>query len=228
MDTLFFSTSMLISSFGTQPETTMDMAFVMRLYWQDPRLMFPDLRGDVNYGVSFLKDNNRTVLNFHPQALSSMWVPELFMENEKTSNDLKLTSYSTGSSRLRIDDYGFCYLEQRRKAKISCEINFKQFPMDEQVCSFNIESFINDKEELRLEWASPNAIDFASGIKLPYFNFKGTITRLPNDTLFVKVTLRATVSAHAVTLLASKVNSSSHDKWITTSCSTMYRHFYLS
>ena len=115
------------------------------------------------------------------------------MENEKTSNDLKLTSYSTGSSRLRIDDYGFCYLEQRRKAKISCEINFKQFPMDEQVCSFNIESFINDKEELRLEWDSPNAIDFASGIKLPYFNFKGTITRLPNDTLFVKVTLRATV-----------------------------------
>ena len=119
----FSSTSMLISSFGTQPETTIDMAFVMRLYRQDPRLMFPDLRGVSHYGVSFLKDNNRTVLNFHPQALSSMWIPELFMENEKTSNDLKLTSYSTGSSRLRIDEDGFCYLEQRRKAKISCETN---------------------------------------------------------------------------------------------------------
>lgn len=161
---------MLISSFDGLSETTMncDLTFVMRLSWQDPRLMFPSL----NY-VRRLKDNNRTVLSFYSEALSSMWVPELFMENEKTSNDLKLTSYSTGSSRLRIDDYGFCYLEQRRKAKISCGTNLNWFPMDAQVCSFNIESFINDKEELRLEWDSPNAIDFASGIKLPYFNFKG-------------------------------------------------------
>lgn len=160
------SINLFISSFDSIAETTMDfgLTFIMRLRWQDPRMMFPDIEGEKML-------DNKTILTMDLKFLEELWVPDVFFANEKSANVHKITS---DNKRLRIDSAGFIYLEMRLSATLSCHMRFEHFPMDVQVCSINIESFAYDMEDVNFKWNSP-AIDLANNIELPQFKLKGHI-----------------------------------------------------
>merc|ERR1712227_434191 len=160
------SINLFISSFDSIAETTMDfgLTFIMRLRWQDPRMMFPDIQGEKTL-------NNKTILTMDLKFLDELWVPDVFFANEKSANVHQITS---DNKRLRIDSAGFIYLEMRLSATLSCHMRFEHFPMDVQVCSIQIESFAYDMEDVDFNWATP-AIDLANNIELPQFRLKGHI-----------------------------------------------------
>lgn len=64
------SINLFISSFDSIAETTMDfgLTFIMRLKWQDPRMMFPDIQGEKTL-------NNKTILTMDLKFLDELWVP---------------------------------------------------------------------------------------------------------------------------------------------------------
>ena len=64
------SINLFISSFDSIAETTMDfgLTFIMRLRWQDPRMMFPDIQGEKTL-------NNKTILTMDLKFLDELWVP---------------------------------------------------------------------------------------------------------------------------------------------------------
>ena len=64
------SINLFISSFDSIAETTMDfgLTFIMRLRWQDPRMMFPDIEGEKML-------DNKTILTMDLKFLEELWVP---------------------------------------------------------------------------------------------------------------------------------------------------------
>ena len=44
------------------------LTFIMRLRWQDPRMMFPDIQGEKTL-------NNKTILTMDLKFLDELWVP---------------------------------------------------------------------------------------------------------------------------------------------------------
>ena len=132
------------------------LTFIMRLRWQDPRMMFPDIEGEkmldnktiLTMDLKFLEElwvpgtcwNNRHLTTRPPSGLTTRWrnkirftseFKDVFFANEKSANVHQITS---DNKRLRIDSAGFIYLEMRLSATLSCHMRFEHFPMDVQVC----------------------------------------------------------------------------------------------
>lgn len=162
------SINLFISSFDSIAETTMDfgLTFIMRLRWQDPRMMFPDITNEKTY-------NNRTILTMDLKFLDELWVPDVFFANEKSANVHQITS---DNKRLRIDSAGYIYLEMRLSATLSCHMRFEHFPMDVQVCAIEIESFAYDTADVNFDWDStPGGVELARSIELPQFKLQGHV-----------------------------------------------------
>ena len=82
------SINLFISSFDSISETTMDfgLTFIMRLKWQDPRMMFPDITGEKQF-------DGRTILTMDLKFLDELWVPvtDFFCAKCRLNTNLKNT-----------------------------------------------------------------------------------------------------------------------------------------
>ncbi|XP_037676907.1 glycine receptor subunit alpha-4 isoform X2 [Choloepus didactylus] len=118
--------NIFINSFGSVTETTMDyrVNVFLRQQWNDPRLTYREYPDDS--------------LDLDPSMLDSIWKPDLFFANEKGANFHEVT---TDNKLLRIFKNGNVLYSIRLTLLLSCLMDLKNFPMDIQTCTMQLESW---------------------------------------------------------------------------------------
>ncbi|XP_008933713.1 PREDICTED: glycine receptor subunit alpha-4-like [Merops nubicus] len=147
--------NIFINSFGSVTETTMDyrVNIFVRQQWNDPRLAYHEYPDDS--------------LDLDPSMLDSIWKPDLFFANEKGANFHEVT---TDNKLLRIFKNGNVLYSIRLTLILSCPMDLKNFPMDIQTCTMQLESFGYTMNDLIFEWLEEQeAVQVAEGLTLPQF-----------------------------------------------------------
>ncbi|XP_045327597.1 glycine receptor subunit alpha-4 isoform X2 [Leopardus geoffroyi] len=118
--------NIFINSFGSVTETTMDyrVNVFLRQQWNDPRLAYGEYPDDS--------------LDLDPSMLDSIWKPDLFFANEKGASFHEVT---TDNKLLRIFKNGNVLYSIRLTLILSCPMDLKNFPMDIQTCTMQLESW---------------------------------------------------------------------------------------
>ncbi|XP_027879984.1 glycine receptor subunit alpha-2 isoform X1 [Xiphophorus couchianus] len=149
--------NIFINSFGSIAETTMDyrVNIFLRQKWNDPRLAY-----------SKYPDSS---LDLDPSMLDSIWKPDLFFANEKGANFHDVT---TDNKLLRIFKDGNVLYSIRLTLILSCPMDLKNFPMDVQTCTMQLESFGYTMNDLIFEWLENGAVQVSEGLTLPQFIMK--------------------------------------------------------
>ncbi|XP_016414601.1 glycine receptor subunit alpha-2-like [Sinocyclocheilus rhinocerous] len=146
--------NIFINSFGSVAETTMDyrVNIFLRQKWNDPRLAYSEY-----------PDSS---LDLDPSMLDSIWKPDLFFANEKGANFHDVT---TENKLLRIFKDGTVLYSIRLTLILSCPMDLKNFPMDAQTCTMQLESFGYTMNDLIFEWLEKGPVQVAEGLTLPQF-----------------------------------------------------------
>lgn len=149
--------NIFINSFGSITETTMDyrLNVFLRQQWNDPRLAYKEYPDDS--------------LDLDPSMLDSIWKPDLFFANEKGANFHEVT---TDNKLLRIFQNGNVLYSIRLTLTLSCPMDLKNFPMDSQTCTMQLESFGYTMNDLIFEWLDVGAVQVADDLQLPQFVLK--------------------------------------------------------
>ncbi|KAK5918584.1 hypothetical protein CgunFtcFv8_003335 [Champsocephalus gunnari] len=149
--------NIFINSFGSITETTMDyrLNVFLRQQWNDPRLAYKEYPDDS--------------LDLDPSMLDSIWKPDLFFANEKGANFHEVT---TDNKLLRIFSNGNVLYSIRLTLVLSCPMDLKNFPMDSQKCTMQLESFGYTMNDLIFEWLDVGAVQVADDLTLPQFVLK--------------------------------------------------------
>ncbi|PWA31189.1 hypothetical protein CCH79_00002703 [Gambusia affinis] len=148
--------NIFINSFGSIAETTMDyrVNIFLRQKWNDPRLAY-----------SKYPDSS---LDLDPSMLDSIWKPDLFFANEKGANFHDVT---TDNKLLRIFKNGTVLYSIRLTLILSCPMDLKNFPMDVQTCTMQLEIGYT-MNDLIFEWLENGAVQVSEGLTLPQFIMK--------------------------------------------------------
>ncbi|KAM6953694.1 glycine receptor, alpha 4a isoform 1-T1 [Aplochiton taeniatus] len=149
--------NIFINSFGSITETTMDyrLNVFLRQKWNDPRLAYSEYPDDS--------------LDLDPSMLDSIWKPDLFFANEKGANFHEVT---TDNKLLRIFQDGSVLYSIRLTLILSCPMDLKNFPMDIQTCTMQLESFGYTMNDLIFEWLAEGPVQVADDLTLPQFVLK--------------------------------------------------------
>uniref|UniRef100_A0A8C1I3K9 Glycine receptor, alpha 4b n=1 Tax=Cyprinus carpio carpio TaxID=630221 RepID=A0A8C1I3K9_CYPCA len=149
--------NIFINSFGSITETTMDyrLNVFLRQQWNDPRLAYKEYPDDS--------------LDLDPSMLDSIWKPDLFFANEKGANFHEVT---TDNKLLRIFQNGNVLYSIRLTLILSCPMDLKNFPMDIQICTMQLESFGYTMNDLIFQWLDEGPVQVADDLTLPQFVLK--------------------------------------------------------
>ncbi|XP_070534360.1 glycine receptor subunit alpha-2-like [Ptychodera flava] len=147
-----------ICSFDSISETSMDYSVTMyvRQTWNDTRLQF--------------NASNPIIINGSHK--NSIWVPDLFFTNAKTA-EVHMSTSTKESKLLRITPSGEVLYTIRMSVKLSCHMDLRFFPMDQQLCIINIESFSYATNDMTLEWLPDDAVVIDKTVKLPQYSING-------------------------------------------------------
>jgi glycine receptor alpha-3 len=111
-----------------EKEMEFTITMYLRQHWEDPRLKF-------NKGG--MKGPDETI-RLDSSKSDSVWVPDTFVVNEKSSFTHTLTNLN---EFVRIGRHGDVLKSERVTITASCNMDLTFFPMDTQICSLEIESF---------------------------------------------------------------------------------------
>ncbi|CAG2234215.1 Glycine receptor subunit alpha-4,Gamma-aminobutyric acid receptor subunit beta-2,Gamma-aminobutyric acid receptor subunit beta-like,Gamma-aminobutyric acid receptor subunit beta,Glycine receptor subunit alpha-2,Glycine receptor subunit alpha-3,Gamma-aminobutyric acid receptor subunit alpha-4,Gamma-aminobutyric acid receptor subunit delta,Glycine receptor subunit alphaZ1,Glycine receptor subunit alpha-1 [Mytilus edulis] len=161
-----------ISSIASISEATMDysMTMFLRQRWIDTRLKYNPIPGV-------------TSLELDTKAMADVWIPDLFIVNEKKANFHDVT---TPNKLMHIYSNGKIFYSLRLSGTFSCKMNLLKYPMDSQVCLFVMESYGQSTELLKIIW---NAIPVQrqENLTLPEF-LLGDIETFQCDKAYVGIT----------------------------------------
>uniref|UniRef100_A0A673NK25 Glycine receptor subunit alpha-4-like n=1 Tax=Sinocyclocheilus rhinocerous TaxID=307959 RepID=A0A673NK25_9TELE len=108
-------------------------------------------------------------LDLDPSMLDSIWKPDLFFANEKGANFHEVT---TDNKLLRIFQNGNVLYSIRLTLILSCPMDLKNFPMDTQTCTMQLESFGYTMNDLIFQWLDEGPMQVADDLVLPQFVLK--------------------------------------------------------
>ncbi|XP_020803960.1 glycine receptor subunit alpha-4 [Drosophila serrata] len=128
---------------------------LLQLRYLDPRLNFR--------GVS--PKRKQPILG-EQQLRDSLWMPHIFLANERDSSILGLTEKDILTS---ISPDGTVIVSSRIKATLYCWLDLKKFPFDEQQCSTVLESWMYNTSELVLHWEQKRPITYDPALHLTEF-----------------------------------------------------------
>lgn len=158
--------TLYILSIGDLSEKFMDFTFDMyfRQFWSDPRLAFDGPK----FGIEKLVVG--------AEYISQIWVPDTFFVNEKIA---LFHSATTENQFLRIMQNGDVLRSIRLTIKATCLMNLANFPMDDQLCTVEIESFGYTMSDLKYKWNDGlRSVQMSPDVSLPQFLVVGHRQRL--------------------------------------------------
>ncbi|XP_052679977.1 glycine receptor subunit alpha-2-like [Crassostrea angulata] len=120
------------------------MNVLLQQTWRDPRLNFSHI-------------SNISVLELDQRRIGDVWAPDIFFKNEKSGS---LHTVTVPNKLLHINNDGSVLYSMRLSLTLSCMMDLRYFPMDDQTCSILMESFGYSKENVALRWNSKEPVIF--------------------------------------------------------------------
>ncbi|XP_064469156.1 glycine receptor subunit alpha-3-like [Ornithodoros turicata] len=132
-----------------------DMDMYLRQSWKDPRVNFR------KFGV------NRTVTLNGEHITSRLWKPDLFLANAK---DVRTHSVTMANELVRITPDGDILFSIRLSTKLSCVMNFHNFPFDKQKCYAFFRSYAHPIHHTVLTWSDVEPVILQIPIEMQDFD----------------------------------------------------------
>ncbi|CAI4230584.1 unnamed protein product [Auanema sp. JU1783] len=158
-DALLLTMDIIIASFDAISEVDMDYTITMYLhqYWTDERLSWS----------SSIPIDEMTLSGEFSQHI---WVPDTFLANDKHSFIHEVTERN---KMLRISGDGKVAYGMRLTSTLSCSMNLRNFPLDSQNCTVEIESYGYTTSEVLMKWNHPLAVHGVEQADVPQFTITG-------------------------------------------------------
>ncbi|XP_034299974.2 glycine receptor subunit alpha-2-like isoform X2 [Magallana gigas] len=150
-----------ITSIDSISAISMDysMNVFLRQTWRDSRLNFSHI-------------SNISVLELDQRRIGDVWIPDLFFKNEKSASFHTIT---VPNKLLHIYNNGSVIYSIRLSLTLSCMMDLRYFPMDDQTCYIFLESYAYSKENVALRWNPKEPVIFKlddnDEQRLPQFYF---------------------------------------------------------
>ncbi|XP_060084303.1 glycine receptor subunit alpha-2-like [Ylistrum balloti] len=127
-----------ILSIDSVSEANMDfkMSMFLRQTWNDSRLMHTPI-------------DEEGYLEMDTRQVSSLWIPDLYIRNEKEANFHHVTVPNT---LIYVYPDGTVYFSRRVTGTFSCFMKLHTYPLDEQICNLEIESYGHSADFLHVKW----------------------------------------------------------------------------
>ncbi|XP_033743548.1 glycine receptor subunit alpha-2-like [Pecten maximus] len=143
----------------TEVEMEFTIEVILHLTWRDPRVM----KTFQNQTVESIELDARKMENF--------WVPDIFFPNEKRA---AFHNVMSANKMIRIHKNSIVHYTTRLSLTLSCPMNLRKYPFDQQTCSVKIESFGFTKSQMRLKWSNNSSpLLVKKGMELPQFQLVG-------------------------------------------------------
>ncbi|XP_022240284.1 glycine receptor subunit alpha-2-like isoform X2 [Limulus polyphemus] len=143
--------------------------------------------------------------------LKFFWIPDTYVVNAKRVNRPS-KALSTEVLKVKINDTGECQLEYSVKlaAVIGCQMEFKHYPVDIQVCPFILRSYSYPYNDVEYKWVVENeTLDVNRDLKLLQHNFylsksssKLATLEVTYSTIVVNFTFERRISYHVMQVFA--------------------------
>uniref|UniRef100_A0A914CJ92 Neurotransmitter-gated ion-channel ligand-binding domain-containing protein n=1 Tax=Acrobeloides nanus TaxID=290746 RepID=A0A914CJ92_9BILA len=129
------------------------MSFDMDLYlymsWIDPKMAHNE--------PDYILINDKKVLD-------RMWLPDLYFANAKTSHFHEVT---VPNFNMYVNNAGVISYGTRVTLNVACNLNLKNYPLDQQLCYVKIISYAYTTNEMNVTWFDGISINYNSEIGLP-------------------------------------------------------------
>ncbi|KAK6172671.1 hypothetical protein SNE40_016283 [Patella caerulea] len=122
-------------------------------YWRDDRL-------------EFSKNSNES-MTLTGEFAERIWVPDTFLANDKNSY---LHDVTEKNQMIRIYGNGSIVYGMRFTTTLACMMDLHNYPLDEQECTVEIESYGYTTDDLVLQWLQDKAVSGVDQLELPQFS----------------------------------------------------------
>jgi len=142
MEPIDVNVSMVLLSLSSPDESSLnyEVEFLMHQKWTDPRLAHTHEEGVRHVDA----------LSHHAE----IWKPDIYLLKHGAYKAIYPTEVS-----LKVFQNGTVFYTMRRHLVLNCEGDLPIFPFDSPMCSFNIESVSNERDQMAFHWVGPNAVD---------------------------------------------------------------------
>ncbi|XP_074651549.1 glycine receptor subunit alpha-2-like [Tubulanus polymorphus] len=147
---------MYINHFGSIDAVNMqfEVDLNLRQRWRDSRLAFKQMFNES--------------LNLGHARSSHIWVPDVYFRNAKQA---KMHEITVPNKLLRVSPEGDIVFSQRLALVLTCNMELEFYPLDNQACSIEMESFGFTTKDVAFHWRNvTNPVVFNSEMELPEFN----------------------------------------------------------
>ncbi len=115
----------------SEKEQLLSLECTIRMFWRDRRVsLAPGAVGD--------SSDSKTYVTLNPSVAHRFWTPDVFVDRAK---DLRVPTYLTRPASLRVYADSTLRYSSRVNFDVACPMEFRRFPVDEQLCEVNLESF---------------------------------------------------------------------------------------
>ncbi|XP_053398808.1 glycine receptor subunit alpha-2-like [Mercenaria mercenaria] len=161
-----------ITNIDSISESNMDYSIGMflRQTWNDSRLAYkkiPELRS----------------LELDSRLISSIWVPDLFITNEKKA---QFHTVTVPNKLMHIYPEGRVQYSIRISATLHCNMDLRKYPLDSQTCYVMMESYGYSTDILEFRW-NPSPVSRDTRLALAQFDL-GEMKRFQCDKEYISVT----------------------------------------
>ena len=128
-----------------EKEQLLSLETSLRMYWKDPRVrLHPEALQNIGK-----KSPDQAYITLNPNVAKHFWIPDIFIDRAKS---LRVPTFYTTPASLRIYQDSTLRYSSRTNYDIACRMDFHRFPVDEQLCEINFESFGHTSQQLQFEW----------------------------------------------------------------------------
>uniref|UniRef100_A0A915B6A6 Gamma-aminobutyric acid receptor subunit beta n=1 Tax=Parascaris univalens TaxID=6257 RepID=A0A915B6A6_PARUN len=158
-DALLLTMDIIIASFDSMSEVNMDYTVTMYLhqYWRDERLSWSP----------HIDIDDMTLSGEFSQHI---WVPDTFLANDKQSFLHDVTEKNT---MIRLTRDGRVAYGMRFTSTLACHMDLRNYPLDSQNCTVEIESYGYTTSEVLMKWNHPLAVHGVDRADVPQFKILG-------------------------------------------------------
>ncbi|XP_069055472.1 gamma-aminobutyric acid receptor subunit beta-2 [Pleurodeles waltl] len=144
-----------IASIDMVSEVNMDYTLTMYFQqaWRDKRLSYSEIP------LNLTLDN---------RVADQLWVPDTYFLNDKKSF---VHGVTVKNRMIRLHPDGTVLYGLRITTTAACMMDLRRYPLDEQNCTLEIESYGYTTDDIEFYWrGSPNAVTGVEKIELPQFS----------------------------------------------------------
>ncbi|XP_078594925.1 gamma-aminobutyric acid receptor subunit beta-2-like [Branchiostoma floridae x Branchiostoma japonicum] len=139
-EALVINMSMTVASIDSVSEVDLDytITILLRQFWKDQRLAYRGM--------------NRS-LSLDGRLVEALWVPDTFLLNSK---EAFLHRVTVDNRLIRLFPDGELIYGMRITSVLACKMDLRKYPLDEQTCTLELESYGYTKEDLIFTWKNGN------------------------------------------------------------------------